>query len=82
MDQDTARYTGGVMTARRENAGRAPGALETAQRPEKPTTTRRCIACLSPVSRHWHTYCGTCRAWLRFAHGLRTMRAAMREVRA
>jgi len=40
VDQDTARYTGGVMTARRENAGRAPGAFGTTQqRPGKDTTT-------------------------------------------
>jgi len=45
------------------------------------TTTRRCIACLSPVARHWHCYCRHCRAWLRFGHALRTMRAALREVR-
>jgi hypothetical protein len=44
------------------------------------TTPRRCVACLSPVPRH--AYCRHCRAWLRFGHALRTMQAALREVRA
>ena len=53
-------------------------------------TARRCVACLSPVTRSWHRLCWRCHRWHLFGLALARLRAAShglatrsaREVRA